>query len=208
MPRLPWIVLIALYATAALSRPGAQTSQTNTHPPASATQLMYQQAADSAERKLNHIKENAKRKAPDQTPTTFTERELNTHLNSGRVRMPKGVSHLDLKGTPGVIDGNAQIDFDAITAGKRNSNPLLYLFSGVHQVAAMAHASGSGGMGHVHIDSMSIDGMGVPRAALEFFIERYLAPKYPGIGLDSIFKLPQRIDIAQIGQHTMTVTQK
>ncbi len=177
-------------------------------PSASSTEAMYQQAASSGEEKLNHIKENAKRNPPDQTPTTLRESEINAYLNSGRVQLPKGVSHVNLIGRPGVIDSTTRVDFDAITAGRRNSNPLLMLFSGVHDVATTAHASGSGGMGRVHVDAVSIDGMNVPRAALQFFVERYLSPKYPGVGMDSTFKLPERIDLATVGDHTVTVTQK
>ena len=197
--RYSFVIVSALALSATLGQ---------TRPPASATEAMYQQATESAQRKLDHIAANAKINPPDQTPTTMTEREINTYLNSGRVRLPKGVSHLVLKGTPGMIDGAAQVDFDAITAGKRNSNPLLMLFSGVHEVAATAHANGSGHTGHVHIDSGAIDGVSVPRPALEFFLSRYLSPKYPGIGLDSTFQLPERIDIAQVGEHSLTVTQK
>jgi hypothetical protein len=177
-------------------------------PPASATEAMHRAAADSAAWKIEHIQKNAEQPHPDQRPTVLTEREVNSYLSSGRVKLPNGVRSMSLTGTPGVVNAHARVDFDAITAGKSNVNPLLRVFSGVHDVDASAHASGAGGEGQVHIDSVSIDGMVVPRIALEFFADHYLKPKHPEIGLDSTFKLPERIDIATVGQHTLTVTQK
>jgi hypothetical protein len=40
------------------------------------------------------------------------------------------------------------------------------------------------------------------------FVEKYLQPKYPGVGLDSKFALPARIDTATVGLHKLTITQK
>jgi hypothetical protein len=44
--------------------------------------------------------------------------------------------------------------------------------------------------------------------ALEYFVSKYITPKYPNIGLDSQFRLPNRIDTATVGYHKLTVTQK
>ena len=43
---------------------------------------------------------------------------------------------------------------------------------------------------------------------LEYFISKYITPKYPNIGIDSTFTLTSRIDIAIIGYHKVTLTQK
>jgi hypothetical protein len=197
--------LLLLTATVLL---GQAAPNQNPAPPASATEAMYKVAADSGARKVEHIQENAEQPRPDQRPTVLTEREVNSYLSSGRVKLPNGVRSVSFTGTPGVVNAHARVDFDAITVGKANMNPLMGIFSGVHDVDASAHASGAGGQGQVHIDSISIDGMGVPRMALEFFVDHYLRPKHPEIGLDSTFKLPERIDMATVGQHTLTVTQK
>lgn len=138
----------------------------------------------------------------------ITEREINAYLASGNVELPKGVSQVRMTGSAGVVTTNATVDFERVTEGKRSSNPLLSLFSGVHQVEITSHASGSGRQGRVHIDSVSIDGVGVPRVALEFFARRYIKPKYPNLGLDSQFELPNRVDTAVVGDHNLTVTQK
>lgn len=169
---------------------------------------MYQAAASSANRKFEHIEQNAASPNPDQTPTVITDTQINAWLASGNAELPKGVKKLQLHGTPGIIHATASVDFDQITAGSTSANPLLSLFRGTHEVQASAHALGRGGQGEVHIDSVSLDGVAVPRMALEFFADKYIKPKYPNLGVDSTFKLPYRIDTATVGQQNVTITQK
>ncbi len=169
---------------------------------------MYNAAASSAEAKFRHIRENARRNPPDQTPTVLSEREINAYLASGRVQLPTGVRSARFTGRNGVVNATARVDFDAITAQSKSSNPLLSLFTGVHDVHATAHASGSGDKGHVHIDALDIDGISVPRVALQYFLDHYIRPKYPDIGMDSVFALPDRIDLARITDHQLVLTQK
>jgi len=164
--------------------------------------------AASCERKFAHIEANGRSSHPSQTPTVLSEQELNAYLASNQIELPAGVQSVKLQGQPGIIDGTARIDFDKVRAGVHSSNPLLAVFSGVHEVVVDTHAHGAGRQGYVHVDSVSIDGIEVPRFALELFVEKYLQPKYPQIGLDSRFALPDRIDTATVGEHQVTITQK
>jgi hypothetical protein len=43
---------------------------------------------------------------------------------------------------------------------------------------------------------------------LQSFVEKFLQPKYPYVGLDSRFSLKEKIDTATVGDHKLTVTQK
>jgi hypothetical protein len=162
----------------------------------------------SAERKIDHIESNGHSSRPNQTPTVFTEAEVNAYLASDNVKMPAGVESVKLEGEDGVITGNAKIDFDRIREGVHSSNPLLSIFSGVHDVVVIAHAHGAQGRGHVHVDSVSIDDMEVPHFVLQLFVDKFLTPKYPNLGIDSQFQMPDRIDSATVGTHELTVTQK
>jgi hypothetical protein len=187
---------------------GAFLLAQQTPPPASATEAMYRAAAESAGRKFTHLQENARKPQPDQQPTVFTEQEINAYLSSGNVKLPVGVRNVRLTGTPGEVQARAEVDFDAITAGRNKGNPLLSLFHGTHLVEANGHAAGQNGQGQVHVDSAAIDGMSVPRIALEYFVDHYVKPRHPEAGMDSTFKLPARVDTAVVGEHTLTVTQK
>jgi hypothetical protein len=162
----------------------------------------------SARQKFRHIETNGEAAHPDGTPTILTEGEVNAYLASGDLDIPDGVKSVKLQGQPGVINGTAQVDFDRLREGTNSSNPLLSIFSGVHEVNVVANAHGAAGKGFVQIDSVSLDGVEVPRFVLNLFVEKYLQPKYPELGLDSRFSLPDRIDTAVVGQHQLTIIQK
>jgi hypothetical protein len=164
--------------------------------------------SESMQRKLDHINQNAQNNPPDQTPTVMTEEEVNDYLAYGTVKLPLGVRKVTLRGQSGVINALVNVDFDEIRGGQRSPNPLLAIFSGRHDVRLDADAAGSGGQGKVHVRNVSIDGVDVPAVALEYFVQKYVTPKYPNVGIDSQFQLPARIDLATVGYHKLTVTQK
>ncbi len=199
-------ILITMLLAAMLgSAPGQTPRQT---PPASATEAMYRAAADSAEKKLQHLRTNGAKSRPDQTPTVLTEREINSYFAAGRVELPKGVRRVQFTGTPGIIDAVTSVDFDEITANQPISPIWKELFSGIHDVHVVAHGQGSGGRATIHTDSVDIDGVPVPRVALQYFINKYVRPKYPEVGLDSTFTMPYKVDTATVGDHQLTLTQK
>lgn len=191
---LCWLVALALLAA------------TQTKP--AATDKQSALLADQAAKKLAHVQRNGMLAKPDQSPTVLTQEELNAYFAEGRVRLPKGVKNLRFLAEPGVITANTEVDFDQVRAGQSSSNPLLSVFTGVHDVQGVAHGSGSGGAGRVQIESIAIDGVKVPRFALEMFVDKFIRPKYPQVGLDSQFKMPARVDVAVVGDKTLTLTQK
>ena len=162
----------------------------------------------SAQRKIDHVEANGRSPRPNQAPTVFTETEANAYLASDNVHLPEGVESVKLEGEDGVITGTAHVDFDRIREGVHSSNPLLSVFSGVHDVVVLAQAHGAQGRGHVHVDSVSIDDMEVPHFILQLFVDKFLTPKYPDLGIDSQFTLPDRIDSATVGTHEVTIIQK
>jgi len=164
--------------------------------------------AEGLQRKLDHIEKNAQLPQPDPAPTVMTEEEINDYIASGHITLPQGVKKVTLQGQSGVITAFANIDFDEIRAGQHSSNPFLALFSGQHDVRVEANADASDGEGHVHVRNVSIDNFVVPRGALEFFVSKYIAPKYPNVGIDSQFKLRDKVDTATVGYHKLTVTQR
>jgi hypothetical protein len=204
-----WFILTVLFIGAAIYLGHRQTTLAKPalageQPQSAATHRL----AESMQAKLDHIRENGEQEHPDQTPTVMTEEEINDYFASGKVQLPQGVKKVKLEGHSGLVNGFVDVDFDEIRAGQKSSNPLLSIFTGRHLVRMEADAAGSGGTGKVHVRRVSIDGIDVPRMALEFFVQKYLTPKYPSVGIDSEFKLPSRIDIATVGYHKLTVTQK
>ena len=194
----PLLVSCALSAQAA----------TKAKPSAASSHSTQAAAADRLAAKLEHIQQNGLKEHPDQAPTVLSEEEINAYFAEGRVKLPAGVKSVKFSLAPGTINGAARVDFDEIKAGRPSSNPLLGLFSGVHDVRSVAQADGSGGMGKVNIESVALDNSEIPRFVLELFVDKFLKPKYPNVGIDSTFKLPSKVDLAIVGEHKLTVTQK
>ncbi len=164
--------------------------------------------AESMHAKIGFIQENGARPRPQPVATVMTEEEINDYLASDHVELPKGVEKVTLQGHAGVVTALLKVDFDKIREGQRSSNPLLGMFSGTHNVMVESDAAGSGGQGRVHVRTVTLDGVEVPRIALQYFVAKYLTAKNPNIGLDSQFPLPDKIDTAAVGYHKLTVTQK
>jgi hypothetical protein len=158
--------------------------------------------------KLAYLKQNAARPHPDPKPVELTEPEVNAYFNEGGVKLPKGVSQLHLTSQPGIIDAHAKIDFEAITQGRGSSNPLYSLFSGTHDLHAVAQASGANGTGSIRVQALVLDGVQVPQMLLQLFVEHYITPKYPNVGITSTFKLPLRIDSAVVKTGRVKLAQK
>jgi hypothetical protein len=174
----------------------------------SAAHTRNSSATDSMDRKLSYLEQNGALTHPNQAPTVLTEQEINAYLASGRVQFPAGVQSLQLQGDPGVITGKSRVDFDQVRAGHHNHNPLLSVFTGVHDVTVTAHAHGAGHEGILHVDSVSLDEVEIPHFALQLFVEKYIQPHHPEIGIDSRFNLPDKIDTATVGRRELTLTQK
>jgi hypothetical protein len=162
----------------------------------------------SMQGKLDHIKVNAEATPIDSSPTVFSEAEINAYLAAGKVHLPAGVLAVKFAGEPNLITTTAHVDFDEVKKGRSSINPLLSVFSGIHDIVVVAHAQGGGHEGLVHVDSVALDGVEIPRFVLESFVEKFLEPKYPDIGLDTRFALPHEVDTATVGEHKLTVTQK
>jgi len=162
----------------------------------------------NCDRKLEYLRSNGAQPHPDPSPTEFSEQELNAYFASGNVQLPTGVRSVVFQEQPGTVIGTSRVDFDQLKAGKNSYNPLLSVFSGVHDVVVKSQAYGAKGEGFVHVDSVSLDGVEIPQFVLELFVEKYLKPKYPNIGMDSRFALPARVDTAAIGLHKVTLAQK
>jgi hypothetical protein len=166
-------------------------------------------AASSAQKKFDHIARNAQRQQPDPKPTVVTEEEMNAWLAENRARLPRGVDSLRLDGTgPGALAGHASVDFDELTAGRRDANPLLRLFSGTHEIEVAALGEGKGGGALIRVQSVIINGVPVPRMALELFIERYVKPRWPNVGMETRFRMPSRVDSAAVDSDKITIVQK
>jgi hypothetical protein len=165
-------------------------------------------AVAATERKLRRIESIGSSPHPPPTRTELSEEEINAYFAAGKVDLPAGVESVRFESEPGVVKATTRVDFERIKAGRSSFNTLLEVFRGVHDVDVVAHAHAAGGVGYAEVDSVSLDGVEIPRFVLQLFVANYIQPKYPNLGLDSSFRLPDRIDQATVGAHELTVTQK
>ncbi len=174
-----------------------------------AKQAKHSAAFLSMEKKVDILDANAQK--PPQTPqnTDITQDELNAYLAEGGVDMPKGIESAKIDMKPAVVHATATVNFDTLAEGHGGGNPIFSaLFSGTHDVEAQAQASGAQGQGTVIVDWVKLDGVQVPRAALEYLVQHYVKPKYPNAGMTTKFPLPDRVDMAVVSQGKVTLTQK
>ena len=162
---------------------------------------------NAIEKKLQFLHENSLRRQPDVRPTVLAEREINAFVASGGLKLPAGVHSLRFEGQPGIVTSFAKVDFDEVRAGSHSMNPLLSVFSGIHDVVVVAHGEAAHGVANVHVDFVELDDVEVPNFVLALFVEKFVTPKHPSLGIDSRFALPERVDAAVVGAHELTVRQ-
>jgi hypothetical protein len=162
--------------------------------------ISEREAADSFQRKLEGVQQNAKRPKPASKRSVFFEEEINAYFSERRVtNMPEGVKSVRFELRPANVIAYTRVDFDELRRDRKIRNALLSIFTGVHDCEVEA-AVGSAGPGkvHVRVDSVKLDGVSIPLMVVEMFIDRFVNPKYPQVGLDREYRLPARIDSAQI----------
>ena len=164
--------------------------------------------ADQFAVRLRHIQQNGMSATPDPKPTELPDNEGNAYFAAGRVKLPTSVQQLRYSTSPGTVNAVARIDFDVLTQNSTSNNPLLLLFSGVHDVRVIADASAQNGTATVIAQSVEIDGIAVPRMALEYFVNKYLTSRFPNVGMTSHFKLPSRVDSAKVDTGKVVVYQR
>jgi hypothetical protein len=164
----------------------------------------------SMDKKISVIESNSSNPLAQPQTTTITQDELNAYLTEGGVTIPKGLSKVKIQFTPGIVHASSQVDFDQLSEGHgTGGNPILSaLFSGTHDVDAEGQASGSNGQGTVTIETLKLDGVPVPKSALQYLIQHYVKPKYPNAGMTSTFNLPEKIETATVQQSQVALTQK
>lgn len=170
--------------------------------------------ADSLERKLATITQNAVFRAPRERlrATTISERELNAYLRYGSmIQMPAGVidPYVSILGD-GRLVGRAIVDLDAVREQRERGwgDPAGYL-TGRLPVRAIGVLKTQNGVGRFYLESAEVSGITVPRAMLQEIVSYYTrTPEQPeGVSLEAPFELPAGIREVQVAKGAATVVQ-
>jgi len=139
------------------------------------------------EKKLQHIESNGKSAHPTLSPTKFTDQEINAYFAAGRVKLPAGVRSVNFQAQPGVVTGTARVDFDQIRSDAIQAIPCSQFSAGFILLWSLRMARSESGQGIVHVDSVVLDDNEIPPLILQIFVQKFIQPKYPNLGLDSRF---------------------
>ncbi len=95
-----------------------------------------------------------------------------------------------------IATGNALIDFGKLerNAGRRPGWLMSKLLDGERPVSVTARIRSAGGQATVDIQRVEISGITIDGRTLDFLIENFLLPMYPGAAISRPFEMGHRID--------------
>jgi hypothetical protein len=152
----------------------------------------------SAKQKMDAIESD---RLPPGSRVAFTPAELNAYIQRDIApEFPDGVRDLGLELAEGAATGSALIDFAKVrrAQGKPPGWLLGRVLEGEKQVKVRARVDSGGGTASVHVEDVEIAGMSISGPFLDYLVENYLLPNYPGAKLDQRFALEHRIDHLEI----------
>ncbi|HEV2494440.1 MAG TPA: hypothetical protein VG204_15355 [Terriglobia bacterium] len=203
--------VLAILASTRMMWPGtarASGAADTASPSASASTGLSLAAAQSLEDKLRVLQTPVPPATRSLRPVTITEAEANSYLKyrSGQF-LPPAVHDPELHIASDSVSGTADVDFGQLNQGTTPANQandwttraLAGLFTGKQRVAATGKLATGDGQGRVTIESVSIGGINVPPALVDWLLQNYVAKRYK-VDLSKPFALPDhvtRIELAQ-----------
>ncbi len=170
-------------------------------------QRLSWEAAQSAARKLARVREAAGQ-GRSFGSVRISEAEANSYLQYEMLPyFPPGVSRVRLKFHPARPQGSLQVDFGKLKAAFGGpENPLVdYFLQGVHTLGVDGTFTSSGGIARFALQTVTLDGVALPRMVVDFLIERYLKPSFPEVSIDRPFWLPFSIDKMSVEEESVVL---
>lgn len=202
---------LAILTSAGIVWPGAARASsppdTPSPPSTNASTGLSLAAAQSLEDKLRVLQTPVPPAARSLRPVTITEAEANSYLKyrSGTF-LPPAVHDPELHIASDSVSGTADVDFGQLNQGTPTpqsndwtTRALAGIFTGKQRVAATGKLATGDGQGRVTIESVSIGGVNVPSALVDWLLQNYVAKRYK-VDLSKPFALPDhvtRIELAQ-----------
>jgi len=156
----------------------------------------------SAKRKLDLIESDRLRAG---TRVELSERELNAYAQH---EAPEGVRNLRLDITPsGLATGSALIDFNAVSRAQGHPTGWLMskLLEGERPVSVTARLTSSNHQAQVDVQRVTISGMELDGATLDFLIQHVLLAVYPDAAVDRPFELAHRVERLEVHAQGVSV---
>jgi hypothetical protein len=139
------------------------------------------------------------------TRVELTDRELTAYAQH---EAPQGVRNTRLEIAPsGLITGSAMIDFNEVRRAQGHPSGWLMsrLLEGERPVSVSARLSSSQGHAQVDVERVTISGLELDGATLDFLIQNVLLPLYPDAAVDRPFELGHRVDRIEVRPRGVSV---
>ncbi|HKE29604.1 MAG TPA: hypothetical protein VKB88_44955 [Bryobacteraceae bacterium] len=149
----------------------------------------------SAKRKIDLIESDRLRAG---TRVELTERELNAYAQH---EAPSGVRNLKLDITPsGLATGSALIDFNEVqrAQGRQLGWLMSKLLEGERPVSVTARITSSNHQARVDVERVTVSGLELDGATLDFLIHNVLLSVYPDAAVDRPFELAHRVERLEV----------
>lgn len=169
--------------------------------------------AESFQRKLTQIVQQAQTSNERERRTLVTEGEVNSYLRyKAGDQIPVGVTETSIGIQPqGRLNGRAIVDLDVIRQKKSSGgwfDPMSYL-TGRLPITASGVLHTADGMGRFELTSAEVSGIPIPKTFLQEIVTFYTRTSSTpdGINIDAPFELPAEIRRIDVEQAQATVVQ-
>ena len=169
-----------------------------------ASVLCAEPLADSVSLKLGRI-ENGQF-APG-SRVFFTPSEMNSWIRRESADYP-GVREPRVAVQDSKATGYALVDFSMLDQAPGNAAPswfLRKLLGGEHPVTVNMSFESQKGKARVNVERVEIAGIPIEGAALDFLIEQYVRPLFPGARISEWFDLDPHVDRFTVGAAGLAV---
>lgn len=142
----------------------------------------------------------------------FSAAELNAFMREeARSRVPGGVRDLRFSLANNRATGYAMVDFVKLRQTATGQAPgwvAQNLFAGERPVAVTARLSSQNGKARVDVERVEVSGVPIYGRALDFLIDDYVKPMFPGARVSEWFAMGYQVDRLDLSPAGMTVVVK
>jgi hypothetical protein len=156
----------------------------------------------SARRKLDLIESDRLRSG---ARVELSEGELTAYAQH---EAPQGVRDARLEIAPsGLATGSAMVDFNEVSRSQGHPPGWLMakLLEGEHPVSVTARVTSANGQARVDVERVTVAGIEIDGATLDFLIQKVLLPLYPDAAVDRPFELAHRVERIEVHPRGVTV---
>jgi len=149
---------------------------------------------ESARRKADLIEND---QAKPGSMISFNGAEANAFAREeARREVGDGLRNAKIWFSQGKASGSATLDFVKLQTARGRPPGLLlrWMLQGEKEVQVSVKIEARDGKAKIDIDEVYLDGVGVPKAAVDLLVEYYLLPRFPDAKIGEWFDLRHRVE--------------